>query len=483
LSVCSSNHRQLKEDLRCNELLAQLKKLSLARMGIAQTPFPESRLLRLQSTSFTAALAPFLTPQVWKQAHQSHRPKKAAPCWDLHPLLMILLLMTWSNGSSEGERFETARAFDSARPQHDQRPGALSGFQQALARLPLAVLHARFAAVRQRLQQVLYRYGRSDGLVVMARDGSRLECPRSAQREQRLGCCGKNDSAPMLMVGALVLLPVGLLWSWSVGPGTASEHALLRQLLPTLPCRTLLVADAFYQGYDLDTDLLRAKASFLVRLSSKSSLDTETRPPLERFREGLVWYGPEKSPNRQQPPLRLRLIRVRGKKKQDVWLLTNVLDRERWGRRRAAAMYRWRWQVEGVFRAYQRTLPKIKRCSRTEALVYREAEVSLLGLQLLLAQAASRQRTDGEAVIVLGSARVQLLRIRGAITTTLGERLGPWQQRWYREQLARVRTGGGGPKVRRKWPRRKEHKAPQPPKLRVLPKRLKARITRQFLIK
>ena len=163
-------------------------------------------------------------------------------------------------------------------------------------------------------------------------------------------------------------------------------------------------------------------------------------------------------------------------------MMTNV-DAERLPRPLAKKFYRWRWRNEGLFRTYKRTLPKIKLCSRTVALVYREAEVSLLGLQLLLAQAASRQRAGGVTVIVMGSARAQRLRIRGEMTTTLGACLGPWQQRWYREQLAQVRAGGRGRKVRRKWPRRKEHKAPKPPKLRVLPKRLKARINRHFRAK
>jgi hypothetical protein len=86
-------------------------------------------------------------------------------------------------------------------------------------------------------------------------------------------------------------------------------------------------------------------------------------------------------------------------------------------------------------------------------------------------------------VIVLGSARQALLRIRGEITTALGVELGPRQRRWYREALARVQAGGGGRKVRRKWPRRKDHKAPKPPKLRVLPKRLRARINKEFVAK
>jgi hypothetical protein len=440
--------------------------------------------MRTQYTSFTAALARFLSPQVWKQAHPHHRPRKAASRWNLHALVMVLLLMTWVTGDSQAERFVTARAFYIARRQHDKRPGAsVQGFQQALAQLPLPVLHALFAAVRQCLQEVFHRYWRSDGFLVLAMDGSRQECPRSAELERRLGRCGKKDSAPMLMIGALVLLPAGLLWSWAVGPGDASEHDLLRQLLPTLPRRALLVADAFYQGYDLYQDIRKAKASFLVRLSSKSRLYTDDRRPLNRFQEGPVWYWPEKAQGQDRPPLRLRLIRVRGRKKQDVWLLTNVLEREQLGRRRAAELYRWRWQVEGVFRTYKRTLPKIKLCSRTEALVYREAEVSLLGLQLLLAQAATKRRPDGVAVIVLGSARQQLLRIRGEITTALGEELGPWQRRWYREALAQVQAGGGGRKVRRKWPRRKDHKAPKPPKIRVLPKRLQARINKEFLAK
>src|ERR1700731_3818906 len=347
-------------------------------MGVATHPFPERRLMRTQYTSLTAALTRFLTPQVWKQAHQLHRPKKTASRWELHPLLVVLLLMTWTTGDSAAERFATAGAVYVARHQHGKRPGqTLSGFQLALAKLPLPVLHALCAGVRANLQGVFHRYWHSDGFLVMAMDGSRLECPRSAELEKRLGRCGKPDSAPMLMIGALVLLPAGLLWSWTVGPGASSEHDLLRQLLPTLPRHTLLVADAFYQGYELYGDLLQAKASFLVRLSSKSQLYTDTKEPLERYREGLVWYWPEKAQNQQRPPLRLRLIRVRGQKKQDVWLLTNVLQQERLGRRRTAELYRWRWQVEGVFRSYKRTLPKIKLSSRTEALVYREAEVSL----------------------------------------------------------------------------------------------------------
>jgi Transposase DDE domain len=436
--------------------------------------------MRHQYTSFSTSLKRFLTPQVWKQAHQTHTPKKSASRWDLHPLLMVLLLMTWTTGDSEGERFATAGAVYVACHQHGKRPGqTLQGFQQALAKLPLPVLHALFAALRQVLRRLYQRYWSSAGFTVMACDGSRLECPRSAELEKRLDCSGKTGSAPMLQVTSLVLLPAGLPWSWAVGPGTASEHDQLRQLLPTLPRRALLVGDCFYQGYDLYVDILKAPASFLLRLSSKTHLYVDRERPLERFREGIVYYWPKTTAQDQQlPPLKLRVLRVRGRKKKDVWLLTSVLSPQRLSRQQAGDFYRWRWHIEGVFRTYKRTLPKVKLCSRTEALVYREAEVSLLALQLLLAGELRRQRLGTEVVLLPGSAREGLLRIRGEMTTMIGSQLGPWQQRWYRANLARVRRGGPGQKVRRKWPRRKDHEPPKPPKLRVMPLGLKTKLER-----
>lgn len=428
-----------------------------------------------------AALRHWLTPQVWKETHRAQQSKHSPQRWKLHPLVMVLALMTWTSGDSEAERFAAARAFYVAGHPREKRPGeSFEGFRQALAKLPLPVLRALFAGVRRRLTQLYQRYWSSDGFVVLACDGSRLECPRSAELERRLGCCGKRDSAPMLYVTALVLLPAGLLWSWCVGPGTAGEHDQLRQLLPSLPRCALLVADACYLGYDLYADIRQAPADFLLRVSSRAYLYTPRRRPLKRYRTGLVYYWPGPARRQGRPPLPLRLIRVCGKKGRDVWLLTSVLEPARLSRRRAAEIYRWRWRIEGVFRTYKRTLPKIKLWSRTEALVYREAEVSLLALQLLSLQSAGHRRTGTGVVLVLGSPRQQLLRLRGEITTTIGAKLGPRQRRRYQAQLERVRRGGPGRKTRRKWPRRKDHKPPKPPKLRVMPTRLKAKMERYF---
>ena len=173
----------------------------------------------------------------------------------------------------------------------------------------------------------------------------------------------------------------------------------MRSLLGTLLQRALIVADAFYQGYDLYAAILDSGASFLVRLSSRSRLYTADHAPLDRLRQTLVYYGPDKAQSQGRPPLPLRVVRVRGHK-ADVGLLTNLLDPRELNHRQIAQLYRWRWRSQGLFRYYKRMLGKVKLQSRTVKLVHREAEGSLIALQLLLAMATRTQSHQGQVVVL-----------------------------------------------------------------------------------
>src|SRR5205823_2756235 len=115
-----------------------------------------------------------------------------------------------------------------------------------------------------------------------------------------------------------------------------------------------------------------------------------------------------------RPPIACRLIRVpaTGRVKHDVWLLTDILDPARLSAKTAAKFYRWRWRNEGVFRIYKRTINKLKLSSRTVRLVHREAEASLLALQLLLAHADLALRPKSSAAEPAISPRKVLLTIR-----------------------------------------------------------------------
>jgi hypothetical protein len=440
------------------------------------------RRLRPHARSLAASLREFLTPALWKQAQAARAAGRApaarrrSPRWATQPLVLTLVLMTWCVGDSQAERFETAKAACALCRGQRKRPGRTAqGFHKALARLPVAVLRAVAAGVRRRLAAVL---DLADGeFVVFGCDGSLLECPRSAELERRLGDRGKAHSAPAVWLTALVHLRSGVLWAWRLGKSTAAEREHLFQLLPTLPAAALVVADAGFSGYWLAQAILQAGGSFLIRASGKDTYYTDAPADRSRWREGEVWAWPQTARQAGQPPLRLRLIRVRSRRcKHDVWLLTNVLDAGRLPAATAARYYRWRWENEGLFRTYKRTLAKVKLTARTVRLVHREAEGALLATQLLLAQGAQalpRRRAARGAAPRRCSPRRVLAEIRKELLAAAAGRrragLGRRLARARRERRARSSA-----KEKRPWPRRVAHKPPKPPQLLTLPQEPKA---------
>src|SRR5437868_2928113 len=164
--------------------------------------------------SLVEILREFLTPALWKQAHRVRRrtQKKSSPRWMVQPLVLMLLLMTWSHGDSQADRFECAKAYCQVCLQRRRNPGkTVQGFQKALARLPLAVLRTLAAGVRVVLAARLADQWFVEGFVPIGCDGSRVECPRTTELEERMGQAGKDTSAPTLWLTALVHLRWGVL--------------------------------------------------------------------------------------------------------------------------------------------------------------------------------------------------------------------------------------------------------------------------------
>jgi hypothetical protein len=434
--------------------------------------------LRPRARTFLESIRQFLTPAVWKQGYQVREPSRKCR-WEIQPLVMVLVLMTWSCGESQAERFEAAKAFCVACRPKQKRPGrTVAGFQKALARLPLVVLRAIAAGVRRRLAALLPL--EVDGFIPLGCDGSRLTCPRSAELEKRLSGTNQHWSPPTIWLTAVVHLRLGVPWCWRWGKGTASERHHLQEMLSLLPKAALLVADAGYIGFELAKALVSNQVSFLIRQGSGVTLYSEEGTPLakEEFYDGVVWYWTKKAQQEGEAPLRLRLLCVRRRKKgetqsQDVWLLTNVMDPGRLRVEQAGQYYRWRWENEGFFRTYKRTLKKMKLESRTLKLVHREAEGSLLALQLLLAQGALAMPQRADKTKPQASPRKILLEIRQEIrsASTACRRASFAQRLQTAQREQRVRTT---PKERRPWPSREPHQPPKPPEILKLPAELQA---------
>jgi hypothetical protein len=445
-------------------------------------------MARCRVQELLAGIRQYLTPQVWKQAHQvPARPKPAKRRWDLQPLVLTLLTMTWCYGDSQAERFETAKAFCAVARTKRRRPGrTVQGFQKALARLPFAALRALAAGVRRRLSHVLDLV--SGGLIVFGCDGSSLDCPRTEELERRLDPPRRKRGRrgpPQVWLTALVHLRTGVPWAWRFGRGRNRERRHLRALLPTLPARSLVVADAGFDGYELARTILARGASFLIRMSGNAVFYVEKLPGAD-FEHGVVWLWPNHFREAGRPPLVGRLLRFRGERGQDVWLFTNILEERRLPRATAEIYYHWRWENEGFFRTYKRTLAKVKLVSRTVRAVHREAEGAMLATQLLLANGAEALQPWAAPGAATGAAA------GAAAVVERPRRCSPREVlREIRRLLYGLRRGGGGlrrrlatagreqrpqrrsGKVKRPWPSRAAAKKLKPPNFLRLPARHK----------
>ena len=110
------------------------------------------KLRRLQHPqSLMEHLRQFLTPQVWKQARQAVPRGRSLPRWDLQPLVIIMLALTWAAGDSQEEK--SRRRVRLASHEARKRPGKIvQGFQKALSRVPMRQLKALAAGVRHQIR-------------------------------------------------------------------------------------------------------------------------------------------------------------------------------------------------------------------------------------------------------------------------------------------------------------------------------------------
>jgi len=431
---------------------------------------------RRRAKSLIGSMREFLTPEVFKQVRNASKRRKC-PRWDLHPLLYILLLTTYCCGDSLPEKFEAAKGFYVVCCSKRRRPGAsFTGFGKAVAKLPMPVLRALAAGIRGRAEAIFGNRWKVGNFIPFGCDGTRQACPRTEELERRLGTFGKEGSSPMIWNTSIVHLTLGFPFCWRLGKGgKASERSHLIDMLRWLPAAALIVADAGYVGYEVAAAMILAKVFFLIRMSSVATFYTESNEPLDEFREGIVYYWPKRQQSEGKPPIRGRLMRIHScRHKADVWLFTNVEDREQLPLETAATCYRWRWENEGFFRTYKRTLKKVALMSRTLRLVHREAEASMIATQLLLCQGAlAMPAPQGGSLPVMCSPRGVLVEARRDIAGK-SKPSRPFTERISSAQRDhRVRTT---PKQKREWPRRKAHSPPQSPVLLRLTEEHKIKI-------
>jgi len=393
--------------------------------------------------------------------------------WSPKLIILCWLMMGWSIQGQLTERFREGRETLSRMFYRRRRCGeSYPGLTQATQRAGMDVFRRFWDRLRTSVPQRVGSAWTWYGWTVFAVDGSRIDAPRTRRNEKALGQAARDKSHPQWWITRLIHLPTKMMWAWRQGPGTSSERAHLREMIPSLPPRSLLVGDTGFGGFDLLWQLSNGKVAFVIRCGGNSTLLVEnTRQEIER-KGDVRWVYLWPKHRRRTKPLRLRLIVLKNRG-QRVYLLTNVEDTTRLSRGMAGEFYRARWGIEVEYRGLKQTLGHRKVLARTPEPGGMELAADILALALLLLYAA----------LVMGAkvARLSLAQALRAIRWAMealrhGESC--MQLRHRLRQAVADEYQRRSSKRARDWPHPKNERPPRPPKLRRLSPTENARIER-----
>jgi hypothetical protein len=383
--------------------------------------------------------------------------------WTPQKVFWFSVVMSWHPDTKIEEQFESARAVLRKVFPRWTVGTSVSGFVEARTRL----LEEMRGPVMLWLQVAVSQYfpeWRVRGWSLFGVDGSRFETCRTNASEEGLGCAGKESTTPQVFQTTLLHIGTGLTWDFRLGPGTDSERRHLDAMLPLLPERSMLTADAGFISIDLCRWLVEKGHVFLLRVGSNVHLLADLGWAVEV--EGkTVYLWPKKQ--RHLPPMVLRLIVVTKEDRKPVYLVTNILDEAALSDEDAAEIYKLRWQLELYYRAIKQTLGHTTLRSRKPETSLAEQTWHVLATWVLQMITVRQLIAAGEAPASWSAAKARdaaRALLRGAHG---GDTCYPAQT--FRKVLQSATTidhhRRTGPKQIRKWPRKKQDKPPGPPKI------------------
>lgn len=367
----------------------------------------------------------------------------------------------------------------------------------------LPILRSRMQNLMQQCDKVNYRVGIWLALAV---DGSRVSVPRTLANEQQF-CKPKKKKkgkkkkkkkrgrhakgskkapthkkahydpqsvGPQMWLTMIWHIGQRVPWSWETGPSYSSERQHVLDMLKTqkFPKNTLFCGDAGFVGYDFWCAVAE-QHHFLVRVGGNVRLLKKLA--YVREHDGTVYSWPDAAMKKKQPPLVLRLLHFKDARNRSVYLVTNVLNKNRLSDRQASELYRRRWGIEVQFRSLKQTFGRTKLRSRTPENATVELDWSLVALwmvQLLALKEQAKAREPGEAT----SIAVVLKIVRQMMQRDADE---PGRDESFRKQLAQAVTDTYERKSKKKsrnYPRRKEEPAPSKPIVKTATKEHKQQL-------
>jgi putative transposase len=289
-----------------------------------------------------------------------------------------------------------------------ENPGA---FSKARGRLPQGLIRDLTLHLGQRLEDACpdcwpwlgHRVFGVDGWVVTLPD-----TPENQQTYPQPQSQKKGLGFPQVRLVGLFSLTCNLLVEVRWGPchgKRTGETALLRDILEQLRPGDVLVADRYYCSYFMIALLKQLGVEVVFHLHQRRHYTFGKGQRLGDEDEIVVWQKPVQCPEwltaeryaALPETLEIRMVGVtvhqRGFRVQHYHIATTLLNAAVYSQAAVSALYRERWEVEGMIRSLKTYMNmEMLRC-QTPAMIHKEIWAYLLGYNVtrkIMAQAALR---------------------------------------------------------------------------------------------
>jgi len=325
-----------------------------------------------------------------RQAEYAFRRRLMTP---VVTVLHMLLAAIWPEESFNASWEVLWSAFKSRYPQVPVRSPSRGSVAKARGRLPLAVWEMLFGWISQQVQQFSEPWAQWRGHRIVLVDGTCVSMPDTPDLQAAFGTqTGYHGTAryPLARLVAFSLAHTMSVISYAVGGYRQDENASAQPLLKSLQRGDLLLADRHFAAAHFYVRYQRAGLEFLTRKHQR----------LKLFRiKRLGSYGPHdfvgrlkiaETYRRQDPTLPawipVRFIRARWVTRghvQTEWLVTSLLDAERYPAAEIVALHARRWRIETLFGQLKIGLSADVLRSQTPEGIYKEIAARMTALNVV----------------------------------------------------------------------------------------------------
>lgn len=346
--------------------------------------------------------------------------------WSPRSLIFVTLMWSWSAKQALTKRFAEACKVQGFQKAEDEQPGkSYNGFLKRLRHWSGQLLKCVVVEFQRAMREELAEGFLVGGWLLLAGDGSRVATPRTRSNEQKFAAKkkrrrgkkaqtphqkrlekakrrkkkrqtqadrDKKASTPQIWLTMLYHVGLGLPWDWRSGASDSSERAHLLDMAQDLPEQALVTLDAGFVGYEFWKTLDQSGTSFVARVGANVRL-LKNLGYIRRSQD-IVYVWPTKAQRKQEPPLALRLHGFCGGK-EEVYLVTNVLDPKQLSSSTMREVYQARWGVEVYYRDFKQTFGRSKLLSKRADNTQLELDWSIVGMWAMCLYASAQHAANG----------------------------------------------------------------------------------------